>query len=161
LCGQTLAAGSYAGITTAADCANCIRRSHDASRISSAFFEQEEGSELLRLSLEQARFRKPAPREAPPNAKPRARPVVVQAPAAPEQVGELLTSGFKAAGNGVWRSPEGVVVRMSGKGRERFAELVFDGAIIATRLDDGLQLRAGDVEVTTTGDDVQVRVKRR
>jgi hypothetical protein len=50
---------------------------------------------------------------------------------------------------------------MSGKGRERFAELVFDGAIIATRLDDGLQLRAGDVEVTTTGDDVEVRVKRR
>jgi hypothetical protein len=161
LCGQTLAAGTYAGIATDADCANCIRRSHDASRISSAFFEQEEGSELLRLSLEQARFRKPAPREAPPNAKPRARPVVVQAPTPPEQVGELLTSGFKAAGNGVWRSSEGVVVRMSGKGRERFAELVFDGEIIATRIDDGLQLRAGDVEVMTTGDDVQVRVKRR
>ena len=161
LCGQTLAAGTYAGVTTDADCANCIRRSHDASRISSAFFEQEEGSELLRLSLEQARFRKPAPRGAPPTDKPRARPVVVQAPATPEEVGELLTSGFKAAGNGVWRSPDGVVVRMSGKGRERFAELVFDGAIIATRLEDGLQLRAGDVEVTTTGDEIQVRVKRR
>ena len=161
LCGQTLAAGTYAGITTDADCANCIRRSHDASRISSAFFEQEEGSELLRLSLEQARFRKPAPRDAPPTDKPRARPVVVQAPATPDQVGELLTSGFRAAGNGVWRSPDGVVVRMSGKGRERFAELVFDGAIIATRLEDGLQLRAGDVEVTTTGDEIQVRVKRR
>jgi len=161
LCGQTLAAGTYAGVTTDADCANCIRRSHDASRISSAFFEQEEGSELLRLSLEQARFRKPAPRGASPTDKPRARPVVVQAPATPEEVGELLTSGFKAAGNGVWRSPDGVVVRMSGKGRERFAELVFDGAIIATRLEDGLQLRAGDVEVTTTGDEIQVRVKRR
>ena len=161
LCGQTLAASTYAGVTTDADCANCIRRSHDASRISSAFFEQEEGSELLRLSLEQARFRKPAPRGASPTDKPRARPVVVQAPATPEEVGELLTSGFKAAGNGVWRSPDGVVVRMSGKGRERFAELVFDGAIIATRIDDGLQLRAGDVEVTTTGDEVQVRVKRR
>ena len=72
-----------------------------------------------------------------------------------------MTGGFKASGNGVWRSPEGVVVRMSGKGRERFAELVFDGAIIATRIDDGLQLRAGDVEVTTTGEEVQVRVKRR
>ena len=161
LCGQTLAAGTYAGVATDADCANCIRRSHDASRISSAFFEQEEGSELLRLSLEQARFRKPAPRDAPPTAQPRSRPVVVQAPATPEQVGELLTSGFKAAGNGVWRSAEGVVVRMSGKGRDRFAELVFDGPVIATRLDDGLQLRAGDVEVTTTGEDVQVRVKRR
>jgi hypothetical protein len=49
LCGQTLGAGSYAGVEIAADCSNCIRRSADASRISSAFFEQEEGSELLRL----------------------------------------------------------------------------------------------------------------
>jgi hypothetical protein len=160
LCGQTLAAGSYAGVETAADCANCIRRSRDASRISSAFFEQEEGSELLRLSLEQARFRKPAPRDAPPTAKPSARPVVVPAPAVPDRIGELMTAGFKAAGNGVWRSPAGVIVRMSGKGRERFAELVFDGAIIATRLEAGVRLHAGDVEVTTSGDEVQVRIKR-
>jgi hypothetical protein len=160
LCGQILAAGSYAGVESDADCANCIRRSRDASRISSAFFEQEEGSELLRLSLEQARFRKPAPRDAPPTTKPSARPVVVPSPSVPERIGDLMTSGFKAAGNGVWRSPAGVVVRMSGKGRERFAELIFEGAIIATRLDDGLRLRAGDVEVTTTGDEVQVRVKR-
>jgi len=160
LCGQTLAAGSYAGVEPDADCANCIRRSRDASRISSAFFEQEEGSELLRLSLEQARFRKPAPRDAPPTAKPSARPVVVPPASVPERVGDLMTNGFKAAGNGVWRSPAGVVVRMSGKNRERFAELIFEGAIIATRLDGGLRVRAGDVEVTTTGDDVQVRVKR-
>jgi hypothetical protein len=160
LCGQTLAAGSYAGVDTEADCANCMRRSRDASRISSAFFEQEEGSELLRLSLEQARFRKPAPRDAPPTSKPAARPVVVPAPAVPERVGELLTSGFKAAGNGVWRSPAGVIVRMTGKGRERFAELVFDGAIIATRLEDGVRLHSGDVEVTSAGGDVQVRIKR-
>ena len=62
LCGQTLAADTYSAVDDDADCTNCIRRSRDASRISSAFFEQEEGSELLRLSLEQARFRKPAPR---------------------------------------------------------------------------------------------------
>jgi hypothetical protein len=161
LCGQSLAAGSYKGVEAEADCANCIRRSRDASRISSAFFEQEEGSELLRLSLEQARFRKPAPRDAAPSAKPRGRPIVVPTPTIPERVGELLTTGFKASPNGVWRSPEGVVVRMSGKGHERFAELVFDGAIIATRLDDGVRLRAGDVEVTTGGGEVQVRVKQR
>jgi len=160
LCGQTLAAGTYAATETDADCANCIRRSRDASRISSAFFEQEEGSELLRLSLEQARFRKPAPRQTTPSAKPVSRPVVVKAPAIPESVGELLTSGFKVAGEGVWRSPEGVVVRMSGKGRERFAELVFEGTIVARRLDDGLRLRAGDVEVTMTTGEVQVRIKR-
>ena len=160
LCGQTLAAGTYGGVEVAADCTNCVRRSRDASRISSAFFEQEEGSELLRLSLEQARFRKPSPRQAMPAAKPVSRPAVVQLPATPERVGELLTNGFKAAGNGVWRSPGGVVVHMAGKGRERFAELVFDGAIVATRLDDGMRLRAGDVELTASGDDVQVRVKR-
>jgi hypothetical protein len=85
---------------------------------------------------------------------------VVPPPAVPERVGDLMTSGFKAVGNGVWRSPAGVVVRMSGKGRERFAELIFEGAIIATRLDDGMRLRAGDVEVTYAGDDVQIRIKR-
>lgn len=163
LCGQTLAADSYAAVDTDADCANCIRRSRDASRISSAFFEQEEGSELLRLSLEQAKFRKPSPRPAADSgraAKPANRPKVEPPPPPPEQIGELTTSGFKAVGNGVWRSPGGVVVRMGGKGRERFDELVFEGAIVATRLEDGMRLRAGDVEVTATGDEVQVRIKR-
>jgi hypothetical protein len=161
LCGQTLRAGSYAGGDTAADCANCIRRSTDASRISSAFFEQEQGSELLRLSLEQARFRKPQSKQAPPPVKPISRPAPPPARVPPERVGELVTSGFKAAGDGVWRSPGGVVIRMGGGGRERFAELVFEGTIVATRLNDGMRLRAGDVEVTSTGGGVQVRLKGR
>ena len=163
LCGQTLAAGSYAAVDSDADCANCIRRSRDASRISSAFFEQEEGSELLRLSLEQARFRKPAPRPAADSEKPLKpvnRPKVEPPPPPPDQIGDLVTSGFKAVGNGVWRSPRGVVVRMGGKGRDRFDELVFEGAIVATRLEDGMRLRAGDVEVTAAGGEVQVRIKR-
>jgi len=160
LCGQALAAGSYQGVEAAADCANCVRRSRDASRISSAFFEQEEGSELLRLSLEQARFRKPAPRPSAPPAEPVSRPSVVRSPETPAQVGELQTSGFKAAGNGVWRSAGGVVVRMGGKAREQFAELVFEGPIVASRLEDGMRLRAGDVEATFKDGEVQVRVKR-
>ena len=160
LCGQTLVAGSYEGVEKAADCANCARRSRDASRISSAFFEQEEGSELLRLSIEQARFRKPAPRPSAQPAKPVSRPSVVPSLQTPERVGELTTGGFKAAGNGVWRSQGGVVVRMGGKGREQFAELVFEGPIVATRLEDGMRLRAGDVEVTFKDGVVQVRVKR-
>ena len=163
LCGQTLAAGSYTAVDTDTDCANCIRRSRDASRISSAFFEQEEGFELLRLSLEQARFRKPAPRPAADSEKPTKpvnRPKVEPPPPPPDQIGDLMTSGFKAVGNGVWRSPRGVVVRMGGKGRDRFDELVFEGAIVATRLEDGLRLRAADVEVTATGGEVQIRIKR-
>lgn len=161
LCGQTLAAGTYSGVTEEADCTNCTRRSTDRGRISSAFFEQEEGTELLRLSLEQARFRKPAPRQAAPPAKPAGRPMVVPPPAVPDRVGDLITSGFKAAGNGVWRSPGGVVVRMTGKARDRFAELVFDGASMATRLEDGIRLRAGDVEVAVSGDEVVVQIRRR
>src|SRR6202049_4076029 len=140
LCGQTLAAGTYAGVDTEADCTNCIRRSRDASRISSAFFEQKEGAELLRLSLEQARFRKPSPRQSSPTAKPVSRPSVVQKPAVPDRVGDLVTRGFKGAGGGVWRSPAGVIIRMGGKGRERFAELVFEGEIVATRIEDGMRV---------------------
>jgi hypothetical protein len=160
LCGRILTPGSYARSENDADCANCIRRSRDASRISSAFFEQEEGSELLRLSLEQARFRKPAPRPDAPPSKPVRRPTVVASPPAPDEVGELLTRGFKASGNGVWRSPGGAVVRMSGKGRDQFAELVFDGPIVATRLEDRIRLRAGDIEVTFTDGEVQVRLRQ-
>ena len=160
LCGQTLLAGTFGGVDTAADCSNCIRRSADASRISSAFFEQEEGSELLRLSLEQARFRKPRSKQPTPLAKPVGRHAPPPAPAIPERVGELVTRGFKAAGNGVWRSPGGVVVRMGGQGRESFAELAFEGTIVATRLEDGMKLRAGDVEITASSGDVEVRLTR-
>ena len=47
LCGQTLAAGTFAAVDDNADCTNCQRRSKDQGRISGAFFAQEEGSELL------------------------------------------------------------------------------------------------------------------
>jgi hypothetical protein len=165
LCGQVLEGGTYAGSDAVADCANCIRRSRDQSRISSAFFEQEEGSELLRLSLEHAKQRKPATagggaapgkpvlRVMPPPAPPK--------PEVPEQVGELVTDGFKPSSQGVWRSPGGVVVRMTGPRHERFAELVFDGAVIVRRDGEGLNIRAGDVEVKPSGDGVEVRIRRR
>lgn len=168
LCGQALAAGTYAGIDAEADCANCVRRSHDQGRISGAFFAQEEGSELLRLSLEQARARKPAARERPAVAPPEAESKIVW-PAAkpppeviPDELGELTTRGFKPSGEGVWRSPGGVIVKMRKHGKEwRFAELVFEGAVIATRDGEGLRLKAGDVEVNPTADGLQVQLKKR
>src|SRR6202171_2424112 len=64
--GPTLPAGTYAPYDGIADCTNCQRRSTDQGRISGAFFAQEEGSELLRLSLEQARARRPAAPSSPP-----------------------------------------------------------------------------------------------
>lgn len=151
LCGQTLEAGSYSGVESPADCTNCIRRSKDQARISGAFFAQEEGSELLRLSLEQARSRKPDLRVLP---HPADKPVVWPAPkpppeTIPDELGELVTRGFKPSGEGVWRSPQGVVVKMRKHGKEwRFAELVYEGSVIATRVEDGVRIRAGDVEVS-------------
>ncbi len=164
LCGQVLADGTYAGTDAVADCANCIRRSRDQSRISSAFFEQDEGSELLRLSLEHARQRRPERRvgEArPEDRKPHLRVVPSSTPASvPDEVGELVTDGFKSSSQGVWRSPGGVVVRMAGPGRERFAELVFEGSVIVRREGERFVIRAGDVEVRQAGDGVQVRIRR-
>lgn len=170
LCGQTLPAGSYAAVPDPADCSNCSRRSHDQARISGAFFAQEEGSELLRLSLEQARSRKPDLRVLPQPASParqKEKPVEWPAPkpppeATPERIGELVTHGFKPAGEGVWRSPLGVIVRMKRRRDEwRFAELVFEGEVVATRSEDGIRLRAGDVEVSPDGDGHEVRLRRK
>jgi len=165
LCGQTLAEGTYMAVESEPDCANCIRRSHDQARISGAFFAQEEGSELLRLSLEQARSRKPDLRVLPhPSEK--EKPVVWPAPkpppdVIPDRVGELVTRGFKPSGDGVWRSPQGVIVRMRRHGKEwRFGELVFEGSILATRVEDGIKVKAGDVEVSPSEDGMEVQIKK-
>ena len=169
LCGQSLAAGTYSAVDDLSDCTNCRRRSTDQGRISGAFFAQEEGSELLRLSLEQARRRKPTDSESA-GARPRltvVKPVAWPAPKPPpeiipERLGELITQGFKPAGEGVWRSPGGVVVKMRKHGKVwRFDELVFEGSLIATRVEDGVRLRAGDVEVAPSGDGVEVQLKRK
>jgi hypothetical protein len=160
LCGKTLPAGSFVAIDGAADCAICERRSRDPSRISGAFFAQEEGSQLLQLSLEQARARRPAGKGAPIPGKPLVR-VLPPPPSVPDRVGELVTEGFKSAGDGVWRSPAGVLVKMRKLGRDwRFAELVFEGSVVATRQEGGIKLRAGDVEVRPNADGFEVRAKR-
>ena len=160
LCGKDLPAGSFIAIDAAADCTICQRRSRDPSRISGAFFAQEEGSQLLQLSLEQARARRPAGKAAPPPGKPIVR-VLPSPPSVPDRVGELVTDGFKSAGEAVWRSPTGVLVKMRKQGRDwRFAELVFEGSVVATRQENGIRLRAGDVEVRPTPDGFEVRVKR-
>lgn len=167
LCGQTLEGGSYEAVTAEADCANCIRRSHDQARISGAFFAQEEGSELLRLSLEQARARKPDLRVLPHPGAAHEKPVEWPAPKAPpetvpDRLGELVTRGFKPSGEGVWRSPQGVIVRMRKHGKEwRFAELVFEGSVVATRVEDGVRIRAGDVEVAPSDEGYEVQVKKK
>jgi hypothetical protein len=166
LCGQTLAPGSFAAVDTEADCTNCIRRSQDQGRISGAFFAQDEGSELLRLSLEQAKFRKPQRAGEPPRPGAPEKPVVwptAKPPpeVIPDRLGELVTRGFRPAGEGVWRSPGGVVVKLRKRGKEwRFEELVFEGSVIATRVEDGIRVRAGDVEVNPVDDGLEVLLKK-
>src|ERR1700676_5310217 len=123
LCGQTLAAGSFAAVEAEADCTNCIRRSKDQGRISGAFFEQDEGSELLRLSLEQAKFRKPTragdtPRPGAPD-RPVVWPTAKPPPEAiPDRLGELVTRGFRPAGEGGGGSPGGGVGKRGRRGKE-------------------------------------------
>jgi hypothetical protein len=166
LCNQTLGDGSFMAVDADADCANCIRRSKDQARISGAFFAQEEGSELLRLSLEQAKSRKPNLRVIRSPGAEMDKPVVWPAAkppqdSIPDELGELTTRGFKPSGEGVWRSPKGVIVRMRKHGKEwRFAELLYEGEVIASRVDDGLRLKAGDVELTPNDDGFEVRIKQ-
>lgn len=165
LCGQTLGDGSYMAVPDGADCANCNRRSKDDARISGAFFAQDEGSELLRLSLEQARARRPTVPPAPRTGT--EKPVVWPAPKAPpeaipDRLGELVTQGFKPSGEGVWRSPSGVIVRLRKHGKDwRFVELVFEGSVVATRVEGGMRLHAGDVEVHPSGGGLEVRIKKK
>jgi len=165
LCGQVLGEGAYTDTDAVADCAKCIRRSKDQSRISSAFFEQDEGSELLKLSLEHARQRRPEKKEGAPAAEVRPMLRVVPPPApppeVPDEVGELATEGFKSSGQGVWRSPAGVIVRMAGERRDRFAELVYEGDVVVRRDREALVVRAGDVEIRPSGGGVEVRIRRR
>jgi hypothetical protein len=166
LCGQTLAAGTFSAVEAAADCTNCVRRSQDQGRISGAFFAQDEGSELLKLSLEQARLRRPPTKPPTPPPSDPDKPVAWPAPKAPPEVipdelGELVTRGFRPSGEGVWRSPGGVVVKMKKQGKTwKFEELVFEGSIIATRVDDGMRVKAGDVEVNPTKDGFEVQLKK-
>ncbi|HXI97260.1 MAG TPA: hypothetical protein VNG04_14110 [Candidatus Acidoferrum sp.] len=166
LCGQTLAAGTFAAVETEADCTNCIRRSKDQGRISGAFFEQDEGSELLRLSLEQAKFRNPTRGDAPRKPGAPEKPVVwptAKPPAEviPDRLGELVTRGFRPAGEGVWRSPGGVIVKLRKRSKEwLFEELVFEGSVIATRVGGDMRLKAGDVEVNPTEDGYEVQLKK-
>jgi len=80
----------------------------------------------------------------------------------PDQLGELVTRGFKPSGEGVWRSPQGVIVKMRKHGKEwTFVELVFEGAVVATRVGDGLRIKAGDVEVGPNSDGgIEVQIKK-
>jgi hypothetical protein len=61
----------------------------------------------------------------------------------------------------VWRSPDGVIVKLRKHGKSwRFAELVFEGSVLATRVEGGLRMKAGDVEVKPSGEGYEIQLKK-
>ena len=107
LCGKVFEPDDYRRTEAEADCKQCLRRSHDPVTLSAFLFEQDAGSRLLELSLEQARGQdRPPPPERPrekadrprftivrdePQAAPR--PALAPAPAPEPKTPELVLEG--------------------------------------------------------------------
>lgn len=156
LCGKTFDPGGYEVTEAGADCSACLRRQKDPGAVSSAFFAQGGGSQLLELALAEAarREKRPARHAA---SRPERQPARERAPApVPDVVGELKTAGLTPAEGGVWRSPDGAIIRMSG---ERLAELLAEGKLRLTRKGSRLSVEAGDVRLEIEAGSIVVRVR--
>jgi hypothetical protein len=145
LCDKTLLPGAFRATSAAADCRNCLRRAQDPARVSSAFFQSELGSELLQLSLQQARARR---RELPQRAAPPpAAPAPLPPPPREEQplpIPELRSrTPLRKTFENVYVSPDGVILRLDPDGRVR--EVVFTGPVQVRRRAKGIRLTVGDV----------------
>ncbi len=110
LCGKVFQPDDYRRTEADADCKQCLRRSHDPVTLSAFLFEQDAGSRLLELSLEQARGQeRPPPSERSRKAEEKAdrprftivrdeplatpRPALTPAPAPEAQTPELVLEG--------------------------------------------------------------------
>ncbi|HEX6548880.1 MAG TPA: hypothetical protein VF134_09080 [Candidatus Dormibacteraeota bacterium] len=138
-----------------ADCTICNRRRNNPAAVSSAFFQEEVGSELLQLSLQQAEARRKARGEQPvestkPEASTAPRPnlrVVGPAPKpsreeARRDTGELDATGLREFSESVWLTPAGIIVRLAG---DRIAEVVGEGKLQVIRQGHGARVRIGDL----------------
>lgn len=146
LCGKAL---TGIDVTDAeADCHLCVRRQHDRAVVSSAFFNEEEGSRLLELSLQAARRRREGRpdlkvvqgRARPPASSPKSEPE--PAPPPPERRGELHLAGLRQFSEDVYTTPGGTVVRMDG---ERIVEVTGQSAARLRRVPGGFELRFDDL----------------
>jgi hypothetical protein len=150
LCDKTLQPGAFRATSDAADCRNCLRRAQDPARVSSAFFQSELGSELLQLSLQQARARRrePAPRATPPAAAPAPPPPPREEQPLP--IPELRSrTPLRKTFENVYVSPDGVILRLDPDGGVR--EVVFTGPVQVRRRDKGIRLTVGDVVLDLDG----------
>lgn len=170
LCNKLLVAGEYREVGEEADCQICRKRRSDPALVSSAFFEGDQGSQLLEMSLAQSRRgsrqargnetasnrstvessgpvdRRRSPR---PNVHvmPEAHPKPEAAPKQPSSVGDLELANLQQVSENVYRSPRGVVIRTRKRGaRWEVAEIVFDGDTQVKRSrEGGVRIKLGDV----------------
>lgn len=180
LCGVEMKAGDYELVDNA-DCQPCLRRKGNRAFISSAYFAQDAGVKLLEMSVQQAKARPGARREGskvrrenspgrPPKERggpPSLRVVAADepdpdAPSTAEQR-KLGVDALNPAGPGVYRSGEGVLVRVTKrKDGWRVSEVVFDGPSQARASRDGMVVNVGDLEVRAgDGGRLTVRVRSR
>ncbi len=160
LCGQEFGEGMAGEVEADPTCSICLRRRSDPAAVSSAFFMEDAGEQLLELSLAQARERAPRPavadKPAPPlrrRQEPRPEPARPPAPAA-RKAGELEAGGLREFSDDVFLSPEGVIVRVE---RGRIAEVVGEGRYQVVRRGDRLTFRAGGVVIEATVSEVSGR----
>jgi hypothetical protein len=162
LCGQTYKSGEYEKTDDEADCKVCLRRQGNEAVVSSAFFNQDLGEELLRLSLQQARGRRPAAEGETKRKGKKAAPKLVVVPKTePEParvLGELELAGLKKVSDTVYLSPAGAIVRLRKHGSSWLVEEVaFNGPAQVTRKGDRILLKVGDLraEISAEGGRIQ------
>lgn len=145
LCGKEFAAGGYEVVEQAADCQPCLRRRDDPAVVSSAFFAHGAGTELLELSLAEARKRS-AERPATA-AKPSQRPAAPPKPAAPPPPPERVET-------------EAGVVLETPRGRLEAAR--FEGNARLRRVAaDRFRLTLGDAEIDLAAEAGEIKASFR
>lgn len=160
LCGKQLAEASVTDDRP--DCQACLRRETDPAILSSTFFNQDEGSRLLELSLVAAQRRRegrpdlrlvPAPR--PPAAA--APPPPPPQPPPPERRGELRLAGLREFADSVYVSPGGVIVRLEG---DRIVEVSSEARARLTRTPSGMRLHLADMLIEQRDGTLDARLDR-
>lgn len=174
LCNKVFAAGDYSVVADEADCQLCQKRRSDPALVSSAFFEGDVGSQLLEMSLDQARAgrgRRQAERKAagsnrtssgrsapgdtghrpapPARGLPEPQPKPGAAVEQPASVGDLEMANLSQVSENLYRSPAGVLIRTRRRGsRQEVAEIVFDGDAQVKRNPEGMiRIKLGDMIV--------------
>jgi hypothetical protein len=163
LCGKTYKPGEYEQTSDEADCNICLRRQANEAVVSSAFFNQDLGEELLKLSLQQARGKRPDTKGAKSSASMKKRPpqlVVVPEtePEPPKVLGELELAGLRKVSDTVYLSPAGAIVRLRKQGESwQVEEVAFNGPAQVMRKGERVLLKLGDLRAEISAEGGKIR----